>query len=301
MIQQPYLFDPHEYKQHVLEASTYISSKLPRDFHPKVVITLGSGGLGSIADLIEPVISPIPYDDIPNFPKTTVVGHEGMLYAGYIKDTPIIGLKGRKHFYELGGEPNLVVALKQVVFPVYVMKSLGVSLYVATNAAGGLNTTYNPGDLMVISSHVGLYFPNALLGPQVPLFSSERFQPQHMEYKKELRDTFRLISNKLGYEKHVHEGVYAALTGPTYETSAESQLLRKGGVDAVGMSTVPEIITASNIGMDTFGVSLITNVIASDGTNATSHEEVMNALNDKETKERFTNMFKEFLTQIVIK
>ena len=289
----PAVFDPEAYRDRIDEAAAFIKERLPEGFTPKAVITLGSGGLGEIGESIQKVAT-IPYGDIPGFFKPTVAGHAGNLIAGFIEGIPVIGYQGRHHYYEEGGQPNQVVALKNVVFPVYVARALGAELYIATNAAGGLNPAQNPGDLMAITSHIDIHFPNALLGPQVDFMDAPRFQPQHMQYNARLRALLHEAAKNVGEEAHLHDGVYAALTGPTFESVADSQMLRKTGADAVGMSTVPEIITASNIGMETLGVSLVSNVIAPDGTNATSHEEVTAALQDPATKKRATSIFREF-------
>lgn len=289
----PTAFDPEAYRAKIDTAAAFIKDKLPADFSPKVVLTLGSGGLGDIADSIDKVAT-IPYEDIPGFFKPTVIGHAGNLIAGYIEGVPVIGYQGRRHYYEDGGQPNQVVALKNVVFPVYVARALGAELYVATNAAGGLNSAQNPGDLMAISSHLDIHFPNVLLGPQVPFMDAQRFQPQHNQYNTSLRAMLHQAAENVGEAAHLHDGVYAALTGPTFESVADSQALRHEGADAVGMSTVPEIITASNIGMETLGISLVSNVVAPDGTNATSHEEVTAALQDPATRKRATAILHEF-------
>jgi purine-nucleoside phosphorylase len=151
---------------------------------------------------------------------------------------------------------------------------------------------------MVINSHFDLFFPNPLAGPQVNFMSPSRFQPQHGEYNPNLRQIFHHVAEQTGNKKHVHEGVYAAVTGPTFETSPDCQALRILGINAVGMSTVPEVIVAANIGMETCGFSLITNVIAEDGTNATSHDEVMAALQNPITKSRVSTIIREFFRNL---
>ncbi len=270
----------------VNETVRFIQKKT-KNFSPKIALTLGSG-LNKLADLIKPV-AVIPYKDIPHFPVSTVVGHEGTLIAGYLEGVPIIGLKGRKHYYEVAHEPN---AMDIVTFPVQVAASLGCKLYIATNAAGGLNPSYKVGDLMVIKSHIGLFQPNPMLGAHHDFGGNAFFQPQNTEYSPRLRKIFTSI------DQSIHEGVYAGLTGKTYETQAECLMLRAMGADAVGMSTVPEIIIATNRGMDTFGVSMITNAIAKDGTNATNHEEVTAVLNSKQTEEKLFSIFRNFFTTI---
>ena len=267
---------------------------LPSEFTPLVVLTLGSGGLGDIADAIEQVADPIPYANIPGVKKTTVAVHEGKLLAGYLYGIPVLGLKGRRHFYEEGGEPTTVKTLKNVTFPVYVARALGAEVYFATNAAGGLNPAYNPGDLMIISSHLDLLYPNALAGSQVQFMLPQRFQPQNNQYAQQLRGLLQRAAINVFESRNIHTGVYTCVPGPTYESSADSQALRVLSVDAVGMSTVPEIIVASNLGMETVGFSLISNVIAADGTNKTSHEEVTRALNDPATRARTRDVMREF-------
>jgi purine-nucleoside phosphorylase len=286
-------FDPEEYLSRIYFARDFIREKLPKGFVPQVTLTLGSGGLGEVAGIIDRLAT-IPYGNIPGFKKTTVLGHEGNLVAGYIEEVPIIGFQGRNHYYETGGQPNQVSALKEITFPVYVARLLGATTYFATNAAGGLNLKYKPGDLMVINSHVDILFPNPLSGPQVNLNNPLRFQPQNGEYNPKLRALLHHAAVKTQETQHIWDGVYCAVTGPTYESRADSLMLRKLGADAVGMSTVPEVIVATNLGMETVGFSLITNVVAADGTNATSHEEVSAALQNPVTKKRLLNITQEF-------
>jgi purine-nucleoside phosphorylase len=274
------------YVDQVNEAVAYIQSKA-KDFSPKVAITLGSG-LGKLASLIVPVAE-IAYADIPHFPSLTVPGHEGKLILGMLEGIPVVGLKGRKHYYEVANVPN---AMDIVTFPVQVAATLGCSLYIATNAAGGLNPSFAVGDVMVISSHIGFFMPNPLLGPHHDFDGNFLFQPQSGIYNERLRKLF------LEGSEDVREGVYAAVTGRTYESVGESLLLKKLGVDAVGMSTVPEVIVATNRGLDTFAASIITNAIAQDGTNATNHEEVTAILNSPQTEERLRTLFRSFFTKL---
>lgn len=289
-------FNPYAFEKKYISAARFIENNLPPGFVPRGVITLGSAGLGSVADEIEKVCDPIPYGSIPHFPKTTVVGHEGKVIPGYLEGFPVLGLKGRKHYYELGGEPNQVIALKEVTFPVYVARALGAEFYIATNAAGGLNPDYDPGDLMVIRAHNSLHFPNVLAGKEVkfPGLNLPRFQPQNGQYSEKFRRLFHQAARNTGESAHVKEGVYVAVTGPTFETAPDSKTLRVEGADATGMSTVPEVIVASNLGMETGGFSLISNKINLDGTNPTSHEEVMAALGNPATMRRARNVTKEF-------
>jgi purine-nucleoside phosphorylase len=275
------------YVARVKDAVSYIQAKfLDKKFTPNVSITLGSG-LNKLADIIDPVIT-IPYTNIPHFPTLTVPGHEGTLIAGLLEGVPVIGLKGRKHFYEVATEKQ---PMDIVTFSTHVVAGLGCKLYIATNASGGLNTNYHVGDLMVIRSHIGLFQPNPLLSRH-NFGNNAVFQSQSTEYNPKLRELFRSI------DPSIHEGNYVGLTGSTFESQAECLMLRSLGADAVGMSTVPEIIIATNRGMETFAVSMITNVIAKDGTNATNHEEVLAVLQSKQTEEKLFTTFREFFRKL---
>lgn len=275
-----------EYVGQVNQAVGFLRHKFG-SFTPTVAFTLGSG-LSKLATLIQPVVE-LPYSQIPFFHPTTVPGHAGVLVAGTLEGVPIIGFKGRKHFYEVANDPD---GMDQVVFPVHVAASLGCKLYIATNAAGGLNPNFFIGDLMVIRSHLDLFMKNPLLGPHHDFGGNFYFQPQNEIYDKSLNATFQ------NNQDFIHSGVYACLTGRTYETAADCMALRILGVDAVGMSTVPEIIVAANRGMKTMGVSTITNLIAADGTNATNHEEVMSILNSPETETRLLSAYQHFFQAI---
>jgi purine-nucleoside phosphorylase len=275
-----------EYVKKIAETVDFLKQKLG-DFQPTAAITLGSG-LSKIASLIKPIVE-IPYSQIPHFHQTTVSGHEGVLIAGTLEGVPLIGFKGRKHYFEVANNPD---GMDQVVFPVHVAASLGCRLYIATNAAGGLNPRFSVGDLMVIRSHLDLFIKNPLLGPHHDFGDNLYFQPQHQIYDKDLSKIFQ------NNQDFIHTGVYACLTGRTYETSADCMGLRILGADAVGMSTVPEIIIAANRGMKTTGISTITNVIAADGTNATNHEEVTAILNSPETETRLFAAYQTFFKRL---
>ena len=278
------------YIQHIEEATEFIQKIIgDKTFSPRVALTLGSG-LNTLADLIQP-LAKISYKDIPHFPISTVQGHEGTLIAGYLEGVPLIGLKGRKHYYEVANETN---PMDIVTFSVHVAASLGCTTYIATNAAGGLNTSYAIADLMMIRSHIGLFLPSPLTGPHHNFGNNAFFQPQHTEYSPKLRTLFSTI------DASIKEGIYVAVTGRAYETQAECLMLRAMGADAVGMSTIPEIIVATNRGMETFAVSMITNMIAKDGTNATNHEEVMTILNSKQTEKKLFKIFRKFFQKLRI-
>ena len=269
---------------------------------PEFGLVLGSG-LGDLADAID-VTSVFPYETIPNFPKTTVEGHEGSLLFGKLEGVPIIGLKGRKHYYEVADLP-FNAGMLQVVFPVNVLAELGVKNYFATNAAGGLNQEYNVGDMMVINSHINM-IPNALLGRHHDFRRVDngervwRFQPMNGAYDKELQKLLTLAALETCPRQEnipLHTGKYLAVTGPTYETEGECLAFRDSmGADAVGMSTAPEVIVARNRGMKCVGMSCITNKIAADGTNATNHEEVKAILESADVRNRLANTVANFFS-----
>lgn len=291
----------NNYEKLVAEAAHYIRSILEKNKLeiPQFVITLGSG-LGDLAQQIENPIS-IPYSEIPNFPTTTVPGHEGILIIGTLANVPVIGLKGRKHFYEVAHEPFNCGVLKST-FAVQVMADLGIKNYFVTNAAGGLNQNYKVGDVMIIKSHINL-IPNVLLGPTRNFKGVDtqsaiwQFQPMNEAYNLEYRKILKEAGSE--FAESIHEGVYLAVTGPTYETEGECLAFRDGfGVDAVGMSTTPEVIVARNRGMNVVGFSCITNTITKDGVNATNHEEVKEILDSEKVKRRLTNIVVEFFKEI---
>ncbi len=284
------------YEERVRKAAGCIREHLGTDITPVFGLTLGSG-LGDLAKEIRDGIQ-IPYDEIPYFPRTAVEGHEGILHVGYLQGVPIIGLQGRKHFYE-GADKPLNTAMLDVSFAVNVLAELGVKNYFATNAAGGLNPVYNVGDLMVMRSHLMYNMPNPLLGRKhkftrvVDGTPTWRFTPMNSAYD----DAFRLLlwKHKDLFFPNLHEGVYIAVTGPSYETAAECIAFRDGfRADVVGMSTAPEVIVATNRGMRTVGMSIITNKIAADGTNATNHAEVMSTLDSPAVKERLQTVVRGF-------
>lgn len=282
------------YEEKVRGAAEDLRRKLT-NIKPVFGIVLGSG-LGELVDIIEDAIR-IPYREIPNFPIPTVSGHEGTLLIGTLEGIPVIGLNGRKHYYEVADEP-LNTGILQTVFPVHVLAELGVKNYFVTNAAGGLNSEYSVGDIMVIRSHIN-FLPNPLLGRHHNFLRVDdanrvwRFQPMNGAYDSALRQMLHEAGSD--YKGHIHEGTYLAVTGPTYETEGESIAFRDGfKADAVGMSTTPEVIIARNRGMQVVGMSCITNVIAADGTNATDHTGVKAILESPEVKERLSSTTRNF-------
>jgi purine-nucleoside phosphorylase len=229
---------------------------------PRVAIVLGSG-LGTV---VEAILEPrhIPYAKIPGFPAPLVPGHKGELMAGALAGVPVLAQRGRFHLYE--GHSAATAAL-----PVRVFHRLGIRTLVVTNAAGSLHPRYRPGSLMLIADHINLMWRNPLIGPVAP--GEERFPDMSGPYSPALRT----LARKVAAEARIplEEGVYVGLLGPSYETPAEIRMLQRLGGDAVGMSTVPEVITAGALGMRTLGFSMITNLAAGLSSEKVSHEEVL--------------------------
>lgn len=229
---------------------------------PRVAIVLGSG-LGQLADAVSQPAR-IPYAEIPGFPAPGVAGHKGELVAGTLEGVPVLMQSGRFHLYE--GHPVETTAL-----PVRVFARLGIRTLVVTNAAGGIRSTFRPGTLMLIADHVNLMFRNPLIGPA--LEGEERFPDMSDPYDRELRQLARDVARERRIA--LDEGVYVGLLGPSYETPAEIRMLQRFGVDAVGMSTVPEVIVARARGIKCLGFSTITNLAAGISPTALSHAEVL--------------------------
>jgi purine-nucleoside phosphorylase len=231
---------------------------------------LGSG-LNPLAQAVE-APDQLPFEEVPHFPKPTVEGHAGRLVLGLLEGIPAIVMQGRVHFYE--GYP-----MQQVVFPVRVMQVMGIETLIVTNAAGGLNPAYRPGDLMLIADHInliGMTGNNPLFGPNDPTLGP-RFPDMSRAYDAELRRLAREVAEERGLP--LHEGVYASLSGPSFETPADIRFLRLIGADAVGMSTAPEVTVARHGGIRVMGVSGISNVAPAgpEPDQETSHEEVLAA------------------------
>lgn len=245
----------------VTESAKYIESKM--NIKPKVAIILGSG-LGDLVDAIENK-EYIDYKDIPNFPQSTVVGHEGRLVLGKIKGVDVLAMQGRFHYFE-------GYTMKEVAYPVFVMKLLGIEKLIVTNACGGINTSFSPGTLMIINDFINLVSDNPLIG-----INDERFGPRFPDmsepYKLELIDKAKKVADEMGIE--YKEGVYAGFMGPYYETAAEIRAIGRQGADAVGMSTVPETIAANYLGMDVLGIACITNMATGIQKQKHSHERVV--------------------------
>ena len=232
------------------------------DFVPRVAIILGSG-LGDYARNIR-TVAEMSYSDIEGFPVSTVPGHAGKLIFGYIDQVPVVCMKGRVHYYE-------GYSIADVVLPVRLMKLLGAEILFLTNAAGGVNTTFHPGDLMLIRDHIACFAPNPLIGPNIDELGT-RFPGMSSVYDKELQEIIRDIARDNGI--YIQEGVYAYLTGPSFESPADIRMMRVLGADAVGMSTVPEAIAANHMGMKICGISCVSNLAAGMTQNPLTHEEV---------------------------
>ena len=258
-------------KEKIGQAAEMIQKRAP--VQPKVGLILGSG-LGILAEEIEEAVA-IPYEEIPHFPVSTVEGHAGRLALGRLEGKAVVAMQGRFHLYE--GYP-----LEAVTFPLRVMKRLGVEIAVITNAAGGINESFRAGDLMLISDHINFMFRNPLVGPNDPGLG-DRFPDMSEAYDADLRRLAKRVADKMGID--LKEGVYAAMLGPSYETPAEIRMLRIVGADAVGMSTVPEVIVARHAGIRVLGLSCIANMAAGILPQPLSHQEVM------ETAERVKDTF----------
>jgi len=254
--------DVNEYKEKVMQAASYIKEKAGFESFDIGVI-LGSG-LGGLVEAVEDPIE-IPYEEIPNFPRSTVKGHSGKLVVGKIGDKKVVMLSGRFHYYE--GYP-----MEVVTFPVRVFGLLGIKLLVVTNAAGGMNPTFRTGDIMIIEDHISFLMPNPLIGPNIDEWGV-RFPDMNHVYPEKFRKLAMKIADEMGIR--LEKGVYIAVTGPTYETKAELKLLRGWGADAVGMSTVPEAIVAAHMKIPVLGFSVITDIAIPGFINELTHEEVL--------------------------
>jgi purine-nucleoside phosphorylase len=231
---------------------------------PTIAVVLGSG-LGFLQEKVEAPI-PIPYEDIPGFPRPTVVGHQGQLVSGRLAGRDVLVQSGRFHMYE--GH-----SVQTCAMPVRVFASIGIKTLLLTNAAGGVRRTFGPGTLMLIADHINLTFRNPLTGPVVP--GEERFPDMSDPYDRDLRSLARKVA--AGRHISMDEGVYAGLLGPSYETPAEVRMLDRLGADAVGMSTVIEVVVARALGIRCLGISTITNAASGISASKLSHEEVMEA------------------------
>ncbi|HTU36289.1 MAG TPA: purine-nucleoside phosphorylase [Candidatus Acidoferrum sp.] len=248
---------------------------------PRIALVLGSG-LGAFAEELTSATR-IPYEKIPGFPRSTAIGHAGRLVIGKVGDVAVAAMQGRVHLYE-------GYSAREVVFPMRVFGRLGVRAAILTNAAGGINRDYNQGTLVVIRDHINLQGTNPLVGENDDRFGP-RFPDMTEAYMKDYREIALVEAQRLGIE--IHEGVYAAMPGPSYETPAEIRYLRTVGADLVGMSTVPEVIAAKHMGIRVLGISCVTNMAAGILDQPLSHTEVL------ETAERVKGRFIALLRAVI--
>ncbi len=262
------------------ESAQYIKERMG-NIEPKIAIVLGSG-LGVLSEDIQNK-TVIKYQDIPNFPISTVAGHAGELIIGTLENIPIIAMNGRFHYYE-GYD------LKEATLPIRVFKLLGIEELILTNASGGINTDYKPGDFMIIKDHLSFFAESVLRGKNDDEFGV-RFPDMSQTYNKERIEKLEKIIRK--HTGVAHVGVYAYMKGPTFETPAEIRALRILGADAVGMSTVPEAVVANHCGIKISAISCITNMAAGILDRKLSHEEV------NETADKVKLTFKEIIKDYV--
>lgn len=269
----------------VSEAADYIRDRI--NGSPEAGIILGTG-LGGLAKEILGAVT-IPYSSIPYFPESTVEGHEGELYAGFLDGKHVLAMKGRFHFYE-------GYSMQEVVFPVRVMKQLGITVLIVSNASGGLNPDFKVGDMMFVEDHINmmnLMNENPLKGEHQPEFG-DRFPDLKEPYDFSLLEKAEKVARRLGIE--YRKGVYAGMTGPTFETRSEYKFLRYLGADAVGMSTVPETLAANQMNLPVFAISVIADLGVEGKIVEISHKQVIDAASHVEPS--MTRLIREFLKEI---
>lgn len=242
------------------------------NFHPEIGIILGTGLGGLVKEISVSFV--IPYQDIPNFPVSTVEGHSGKLIFGELGGKKVVAMQGRFHFYE-------GYNMQQITFPVRVMKALGVHTLVVSNASGGMNPAFEIGEIMIINDHINLFPTNPLIGKNINELGPRFPDMSHVYDRKLIHKAFEIASQN---NIRVSQGVYAGLTGPCFETPAEYRYISRIGADAVGMSTVPEVIVAKHGGMRVFGVSVITDLGVDGKIVEVTHEEVQQAAASSEPK-----------------
>ena len=260
----------------VAEAVTALKQHVKRP--PEIGIILGSG-LGGLIDEIENAVR-IRFEDIPNFPVSSVAGHRGEVLFGNLCGASLFALSGRVHYYE-------GYSMQQVVFPIRVMAAFDVQTVIVTNSVGAINATFSPGDVVAIRDHINLMGDN-------PLKGTNDFVDLSGAYSLKLRKQAQDIANRQGFK--LHEGVYAGYSGPSYETPAEIKAMRTMGADMVGMSTVPEVIQANSLGMKVLGLSMITNMAAGMSAKPLSHQDVIET--SKKASAKFSALVKEILKQL---
>lgn len=264
------------------EATSYIQKQT--NLTPEIGLILGSG-LGDLAEEIENPTK-ISYCDIPHFPISTVEGHAGQLVIGTLQGRNVVAMQGRFHYYE--GYP-----IQDVVFPVYVMKQMGIKLLFVSNACGGMNRAFSAGDLMIITDHINFTGDNPLIGANYSELGP-RFPDMSQAYTPQLVSFVEETAQQLGIK--VQKGVYGGISGPTYMTPAELIMLARLGADTVGMSTVPEVIVASHSGLKVIGISCITDMAIGEELEPLTHEQVVKVAN--QTKPKFISLVKEIVKRV---
>lgn len=266
----------------ISETSSYIRERI--DFIPEIGLILGSG----LGTLVHEINNPIVFDykDIPNFPISTVEGHEGRLVLGELEGKKVIAMQGRFHYYE-------GYSLQQVTFPVRVMKALGIQILLVTNACGAMTKDLYPGALMIIKDHINFIGDNPLIGHNYEELGP-RFPDMSSAYDNELINLAEKVGNNLNIE--LKKGIYVAVSGPNYTSRAELRMFRKVGGDTVGMSTVPEVIVARHSDLRILGISCVTDMAIADELVSISHEEVVKVAN--ETRPRFIKLVKGILKEV---
>lgn len=277
------------YIQKINEAASFIQSRLG-GVSPSIGLVLGSG-LGDMANQVELPIA-FDYSEVPHFPVSTVEGHEGRFVVGTLEGKQVIVMQGRFHYYE-GYD------MKKVVFPVYVMKAIGVQTVVMTNAAGGMNRSFQAGDLMLISDHLNMTGDNPLIGPnhsELGVRFPDMSEAYNRDYRTLARELAGAVVGEDGVPLKLQEGVYAGITGPTYCTPAELTMLARIGGDAIGMSTVGEVIAARHAGLKVLGISCITDMAIGEELEPLTHEQVVAVAN--RTKPKFIALVKAFVREV---
>ncbi len=271
-----------EWKSRRKKAAKFISDHISIDIEAGII--LGSG-LGDLCDDIEDEVV-IPFTDIPYFPQSTVKGHSGELVIGKKHGKNLLLMNGRVHFYE-------GYSMKEIAFPIWVMKEIGIKNLLITNAAGGLNKTFRPGDIMIITDHLNFMGTNPLIGSNDQEIGP-RFPAMTEAHPREMIALAEKSAAEINL--HVMKGVYVAITGPVYETTAMSKFQRLIGGDAVGMSTVPELIAATHAGMNNLAISCITDIVRDNPGDALTHEEVIAVA--KKTRPKFIKFMKQIIKNI---
>ncbi|RKN84655.1 purine-nucleoside phosphorylase [Paenibacillus ginsengarvi] len=277
------------YVEQINQAAAYIRARIGGKL-PVLGLVLGSG-LGDLAEQVEQA-DIIPFADVPHFPVSTVEGHAGRFVIGTLEGKTVLVMQGRFHYYE-------GYAMRKVVAPIYVMQKLGIRAVVITNAAGGMNRAFRPGDLMLICDHINMTGDHPLIGPNEATLGP-RFPDMSEAYNKSFRELAHRLSSQIrsdeGDSLELQEGVYCGISGPSYMTPAELKMLAILGGDAVGMSTVAEVIAARHCGMNVLGISCITDMAIGEELEPLTHEQVMEVAN--RTKPKFAALVKSFVREV---